>query len=339
MPEKKKNREQYSPLTTIIACYRKIAIDRLLALGLQPLKLSQGGHHTSITILHTPDLPRNTSRVLILLPDDNSDLGTWSIRSIDGEGGHFGTGCMESIVSRAIREGYSVIIGNTGELFYDPDRGTTMTLYSWMNRQKPWRLGGQIRQFDPTWNLVKGSEDPEAHVQLVFEGVVKKLVPKQTKIYVVAVGVGAGALVQYLDRTYDSQWAPQLYACAFAEPAYSISALTSPCFKAFLNKLARAYTVHSVPRGTQITDTRFGCCTISADTLHTELVVPLMQETIMDYFELARSDPEWCNPRIVMEDWVFNGEGKDGVAQAMEEVRIATGEGATWGDGTPGCVW
>ena len=275
--------------------------------------------------------------MLILFPDDNADLGIWSIRSIDGEGGNFGTGCMESIVSQAIREGYSVIICNTGELIYDPDRGTTTTLYSWMNRQKPWRLGGRIRQFDPTWNIVKGSEDPEAHVQLVFESVVKKLVPKKAKIYVIAVGVSAGALVQYLDRAYEGQWSSQLYACAFAEPAYSISALTSPSFKAFLSKLARAYSVHTELRGTQVTDSRFGCCTFSADTLHTELITPLMQETIMDYFELARGDtercnPEWCNQSIMVEKMVVNGERKE----EKEGLR----EGGMWGDGsTPGCGW
>ena len=278
--------------------------------------------------------------MLIIFPDDNADLGIWSTRSIDGEGGNFGTGCMESVVSRAMREGYSVIIGNTGELIYDPDRGKTVTLYSWMNQQKPWRLGGRIRNFDPTWNIVKGSEDPDAHVQLVFERVVKKLVPEQAKIYVFAVGVSACALALYFDRTYDNYWAPQLYACAFAEPAYSSSALTSSSFKAFLSKRARACIINSEPRGTQVVDTRFGCCTFSANTLYTDLIAPLMQEAIMDYFQLARDDPDWCNPRIVVENLVVNGEGKNGVAQAMEGLQQAESDGNMWGDGsTPGCGW
>jgi len=324
----------------IVGCYRKIALDRLSVLGLRPLKLSEGSHHTSITILHTPDLSRNTSRVLVLCPDHDTDLGIWSVRSIDGVGGRFSAGCMENTVSRAISEGYSVIIANPGALIYDPDLKTTITSHSWAARQKPWKLGGKIHNSpDPTWNVVKGSENPEAHVHMLFERIVKKTVPKSAKIYIIAVGESANAVAQYFDRTFDSQWAFQLFACVFAQPTYSISSLTSSNLKRHINKLARAYVVHSEPRGTQLGDPTLGCSTFSADTLYGECIIPFMYESIIDYFELAKKDPEWCNPAMLVENLVVDGKGENGIKQAMEGME-GMAQGRMWGDGsTPGCGW
>jgi len=243
---------------------------------------------------------------------------------------------MEAIVSRAISEGYSVIIANSGALIYDPELNTTVTSHSWAAREKPWKLGGKIRQYDPTWNVVAGSEDPEAHIEMIFEKVVKNLVPKATKIFITAVGTGAGGFVQYLDRAY-STWASQLQACAFSEPAYSISALKSPKLKAFLNKLCRAYIVNSEPAGTQIADLRFGCSTFSAETLYAECIIPIWWSEIMDYFALALADPEWCNPSIVVESHVG---GEEEVKEALDKAKLAEGVGKMWGDGSvPNCGW
>ncbi|KAF8416083.1 hypothetical protein EV426DRAFT_698914 [Tirmania nivea] len=320
----------------VVACFRKLAHERLSALGLRTLKLSQGTEtHTHVTILHSSDLPRNTDKCLILIPDDNSDLGLWSIRAVDGENGNFYTGSMEAIVSRAISEGYSVIIANSGALIYSPELNTTVTSSTWAAREKPWKLGGKIRQYDPTWNVVAGNEDPEAHVEMIFEKVVKNLVPKTTKIFIAAAGTGAGGLIQYLDRSY-STWASQLQACAFSEPAYSVLALTSPKLKVFLNKFCRAYIINSEPAGTQIADLRFGCSTFSAETMYTECIIPILWSEIMDYFILALNDPEWCNPSVLVERQV---EGEE-VTEALEKVKSSGSGGRIWGDGSaPGCGW
>ncbi|RPB19482.1 hypothetical protein L211DRAFT_842559 [Terfezia boudieri ATCC MYA-4762] len=320
----------------VVSCFRKLIHERLSALGLRTLKLSQGTHHTHIPILHSADLPQNPEKCLILIPDDNNSLGLWSLRAIDGENGSFRTGSMEAIVSRAISEGYSVIIANSGALIYDPELNTTVPTHSWGAREKPWKLGGRIRQYDPTWNVVAGSEDPEAHIEMVFEKVVKNLVPKTTKIFIAAAGTGAGGLIQYLDRTY-SNWASQLQACVFSEPAYSVTALTSPQLRLFLNKLCRTYIVNSEPTGTEVADLRFGCSTFSAATMYTECIIPLLWREIMDYFVLALEDPEWCNPNMVIESQVG---GEEGAKEALEKVKLAEGGGKVWGDGSvPGCGW
>lgn len=243
---------------------------------------------------------------------------------------------MEAIVSRAISEGYSVIIANSGALIYDPELNTTVTSYSWTAREKPWKLGGRIRQYDPTWNVVAGSEDPEAHIEMIFEKVVKNLVPKTTKIFVAAAGTGAAGLIRYLDRAY-STWASQLQACAFSEPAYSVSALISPQLKIFLTKLCRVYIVNSEPAGNQIADLRFGCSTFSAETLYAECIIPIFWNNIMDYFTLALKEPEWCNPSMVIES---HAAGEDGVKEALETVKYAEGGGKMWKDGSvQGCGW
>lgn len=248
---------------------------------------------------------------------------------------------MESIVRRGLEEGYSIIIANTGALIFSPEADTTVTSYTFASRnQKPWNLGGRIRNYDPTWNVVKGSEDPAAHVQTVFERVVRPLVPRSAKIFVIAAGTAAGGVAQYLDQNYTSSWAPQLYACAFAEPTYSISSLSSPPLKRFLNTRCRAYIVHDDPRGVQVPDGRFGCAAYSAETSMAECVAPLCQEGVMEYFGRAWEDPEAANPGVVVvENLVAEHGGEEGVREAMEGVRAKGGLHA-WGDGsTPGCGW
>ncbi|KAF8476973.1 hypothetical protein BDZ91DRAFT_787585 [Kalaharituber pfeilii] len=342
----------------VYKCLRKLALDRLSDLGFRIHNLKSPNHHTSIPILHSSDLLHNRSRLLLLIPDETSDLGIWSTRAMDGEvPATVSRGSMAGIAAQAIDLGYSVLILNTGALKYDTELGTTLTEQAWkMRNEKPWSLGGRIKGWDKSWDEVRGSEDPEAHVGTVMRRVasrevLSRMVPNETEIYVVAQGEGARAFVMWLDsQGVWEEWGKRFAGAAFGEPRYWIEALKTEGVKNWLKERARAYVVAVDPRGARIKDPRFGCGAYSAMTDIAELVVPWCTDMILEYLEALRMDPEGVNAGVVFqkfditggksgEEEAEGGEGQEGGA-GVERVEAGEGGGRMWGDGsTVGCGW
>ncbi|KAI5801401.1 hypothetical protein DFH27DRAFT_610747 [Peziza echinospora] len=255
-------------------CLRQHVLERLLKLGLVEVKLSgeddviDGVEGGKVTVLVSKDLlvekkdqkdqKKKQKNILLLFPDADSDLGIWSYRSLDGDSptASIANGSMIFFVEKAVGEGYSVVVGNSGALMYMPEVGTTVTNWTWNARNKPWAVGGRDRKWDDSWNLVRGSEDPERHVGLVLERLLgeKGWCPEvkvggeveeeegRARVYVVAAGEGAAGLVQYLDKAGNfDRWKPYLQAFAIGEPRYAFNSLNSGSLKDFLKDTARAY--------------------------------------------------------------------------------------------------
>ncbi|KAK5131273.1 hypothetical protein LTR08_001178 [Meristemomyces frigidus] len=245
------------------------------------------GPHT--TILATePSVLKEKRDVVVVVNEHMQDLGIWSYRLLMREGGinagsavglveklqawgsGNGTQGPVSAIKTALQklkldgaaddashgdklDAPGVIILNPGQLIYSHALNTSMAQSTWMARPRATALDDHIR-IDPIHNRVPGHETPEAHVYSTFEHIISRLTHDGARLYVVALGEGGEALVNYLDTKLSADLGAsigeKLEAVAFMQPTHTPAQVKPQAVANFLACRGRSWILDEAPMGT-----------------------------------------------------------------------------------------
>ena len=151
----------------------------------------------------SPDLLRKKKQVVVVLNEAVQDLGIWTWRAMEQEGGMtFGTALgLARGLKKCKDEAPGLIVANLGQLLYSAKYGRAVTRESWNSfpRESAVHPPPMVH---PQRNLIAGNKTPEDHIQFVFDNVILNpdLVAKDAEIYVVGLGTGADEVLQCFDR-------------------------------------------------------------------------------------------------------------------------------------------
>jgi hypothetical protein len=143
------------------------------------------------------------SRILVVVPGQLSEFGTWSYRDMFDETGiEFGSAVsLARILAERGRSSPGLIILNPNETYYSHQLNRPFTLQGWQDRPRPSSLH-PMPVVDNKWNRVPGNASAEEHVQFVFEKILlsKKYVQSDCKIDIIGMMEGGRMAMAYLDR-------------------------------------------------------------------------------------------------------------------------------------------
>jgi hypothetical protein len=166
------------------------------------------------------------SRVLIVFGSRNEDLGIWCFRRLGANG------CSISVSpvltdhlrdtrsdSDSLKDGSAiglvhsyhsseteapgVIIANPGQLLWHRRGKCAVTFNTWNSMPRKSAVSREYR-IDDTKNRIPGNQDPERHIQYVFNEVVKKLVSENARLDILATAGGMEVL-RFLDDNCESR--------------------------------------------------------------------------------------------------------------------------------------
>jgi hypothetical protein len=281
--------------------------------------------------------------IVVVINDNNQDLGIWSYRAVSGEDGNVDLGSCVGLAKEIQRrsndagtantnEEPGLIVLNPGQLLYSYKKNRPMNLTSWHDKVRKYAVeaSDSIRE---DYNRIEGHRSYEEHISFVFEKIVKdsQWVAADAKIYVIGVQEGGNTTLKYLSDNW-SHYCHRIAAIALVSPFHGMEGLTPP-FKAFLAGNGRAWIVSTAPSGTvldtpsytppeklvpteyqwpsevpeEFTHARVPplCPEFSSEEPHyTELVLVKMRNTILDWFEEVAKHPiSYCNPDFEVMEW------------------------------------
>jgi hypothetical protein len=183
---------------------------RMTALNMSLLYLPQMTAAKPTTEQHLPIYTTNLeelkckSRIVVVVPDNHSELGTWAFGdTLDEPGLEVGSAIsLTRLIAWHEQNAPGLIIMNPGEMYFSHEFNRPMTLQAWQDRSRasPYH---PMPRIDDQWNRIPGNESPEKHVQYVFENIVnnKKFANPDAKIDVIGVKDGGEIALAYLDET------------------------------------------------------------------------------------------------------------------------------------------
>lgn len=296
---------------------------RLDAESLAPLCLPVGTKpidpHVPIRI--SPDLPER-SRVVLIVGEDNQQFGVLAHRVLGGKGG-ITKGSILNLVQALKKQPSSstdptppgIIIANPSELWWWPEgkRGLTPVDRHYIPMTSAVHLG---RAYDKARNGIPKNITTAEHVKCVFEEVVDKLVRKDVKLDIIAVGNSAEEVEKYLnDDEVWKKFGTMMGVMVVLGGFYHSDEFKCEGFKQFMQEVrgfcterrigmltmlvlqrARAYTIHHTPLDNPIAGsfgnpgalgfTSFGCPAFSAGEANmTELMLIETHHSVLNWLE------------------------------------------------------
>lgn len=306
-------------------CIRRITLTKLKALGLEPvcLPLDAAATEPHLDILCSPDVSK-ARKVLILAPDAfGSSLGIWSLRVCTDTSLH--TGSMLAIATAALENGYSIVIANPSQLFWDPNLGKALTHVSWKARERSEATAKPSATLDLEASTIPGNASPEEHLASLFDYLSTTLHP-ETAVDIIAVGYTARGILEYLHDNW-ATWEKYVHALALAESAHTLRDLRNPRFRTFLASMCRNWVVAREPLGEEL-DTmhhHFGMAAFSSGEEWAGNIVPACGEVIARYLNDAWLTPETCNPPVpvTVGDDIATDSGRESWMDAMRKLNLA----------------
>lgn len=268
-----------------------IALERLGALGVVPIALPLEATHDP-TIKHIRILVSSNidtaKRIIFVAPDsESSGMGIHSFRHMVDS--NIGNGSMETLVKRAISNGYdAVVIANPASIYWDTSTSAAITNASWKARELSSKSASSGAILDSREYVITGHENPEGHIFSVL-CYLKTRIKMDAEVDFVATGYTAFALLQGLSRKY-SEWQTHLHAGVLAESSHSIDDFSSPGLREFVRKRCRNYILHADPLGTYLEpNLQTAVATFSSgESSSASEVVPAVLNQIFEYFKKAR---------------------------------------------------
>ena len=221
----------------------KVIHARLEAEGLQktPLPLGTSPSEKHVPIFMDPNL-ETKSRVVVIFGEVDKPLGLVAGRVANGRGG-VNKGSMVSVVKQ-LRTQHStasdatppgIVLANVGQLYWWPDEKRPLTLSACSAVPLPSLVHEGVR-YAREVNAIDGNETHEAHIQHIFDKVLKKKVRKDAVIDVVAIGDTCTLVECFLDKNWDT-WDSRLSSLLLIETICEAHTLRNVFFKNFLAKV------------------------------------------------------------------------------------------------------
>ncbi|KAK4181418.1 Arb2 domain-containing protein [Triangularia setosa] len=317
----------------------KIVHSRLDAESLVPLRLPVGTKPTEphVPIRISADLPKH-SRVVLIIGEEIQQLGVLAHRVLGGKGG-INKGSVLNLVQALKTQPSSttdpsppgIVIANPSELWWWPEgkRGLTPLARHDIPMTSAVHYG---RAYDKAKNGIPKNLNCGGHIKCVFEEVVEKLVRKNAKLDVIAVGNSAEEVERYLnDDEVWEKFGPKMGALVVLGGFYHSDEFKCEGFKRFMRERARAYAIHQTPLDNPIVGalgnptamgfTSFGCPAYSAGEANVdELMLIETHYSVLNWLEkVALQGEAYKN-----EDVQVFGDGDGAILADMLHV---------WGDG------
>ncbi|KAK3987449.1 Arb2 domain-containing protein [Cladorrhinum sp. PSN332] len=316
----------------------KVIRSRLDAENLVEVRLPLGTppEQPHVPIRISADLPAHSTRVVLILGQPTQEFGILAHRIVGGPGG-VNKGSVISLIKALKNQKSStidssppgVIIANPGELSWWPQgkRGLTPTGRHSAPMSSAVHFG---RKFDPKVNEIPGNATSAEHVHTVFDQVVGKLVNKNAKLDVIAVGDSADDVEAYLND--DDVWAEfggMLNSLVIMGGFYDVKKFKSEGFKTFMRERARAYAIHHSPLDSPVAgsggnprsgDISYGCPTYSAgDANITEMLLIETQASVLKWIQ-----------EVALEGQTYKNEEFEIYGDEDEDEEVDQGWGAEW---------
>jgi hypothetical protein len=195
--------------TVIRNIIREEVSKRMTSLDIQLLYLPQmvleqpvNQQHLPIYITLLNEL-NEKSRLIVVIPGQNTELGMWSTQDILGESGIEAGSAISlvRILKDLGRNAPGMIVLNPNETYFSHELSRPLTLQGWQDRPRMSALH-PMPVVDNTWNRIPGNESAERHIQSVLENLVncEKYVRPDCKIDIVGLMNGGNMVMEYLDR-------------------------------------------------------------------------------------------------------------------------------------------
>ncbi|KAK2766505.1 hypothetical protein FQN53_006722 [Emmonsiellopsis sp. PD_33] len=283
-------------------CIREIVTSRLLALGLQPLRLPINAAPDSphVPILASPSLSTQ-SRVIVVFGEPVQELGIWAYRTIGSEGINIGSAVnfaaavlgdsSSSKTPEQQQNGHDtstpppgLILTNPGQLVWHCGTERAISLPMWHALPRRYAVEPPMKM--SFRNKIPGSESWQDHVTYVFEEVLGKLVAADAKIDIIGLAEGGLAAVRYLAEHWNT-WHPRISAMVLTNPLHDTNHLHPPSFANFISTRCRAYSLSSKPLDTPIPGRYdFGCnCYASGEGLNVECIMPRAWRSMVGWLD------------------------------------------------------
>ncbi|KAI9779836.1 MAG: hypothetical protein M1839_007149 [Geoglossum umbratile] len=286
-------------------CLRKNVLERLAGIGMEIIRLPFGAEEGQphVPILVSRGL-QEKSRVLIVFGSRNEDLGIWCFRRLGANGCSISDGSAIGLVKRlhsyhsSETEVPGIIIANPGQLLWHRRGKCAVTFNTWNSMPRKSAVSREYR-IDDTKNRIPGNQDPEAHIQYVFNEVVKKLVSENARLDILATAGGMEVL-RFLDDNW-ATWKGRINAIALTNPLHWADDILDEGFQRFLKDRGSAYVVSDEPIGQLLHDPQFGCAVFSSgETGYGEAIPSTAHKIILDSFHAVAADLDFTNPEILV---------------------------------------
>ncbi|KAF2265388.1 hypothetical protein CC78DRAFT_200559 [Lojkania enalia] len=249
-------------------CQRQEVMKRLSALGIEKLYLPQLSYgkpdEPHVPILAPPaHILRSRNRVIVIINDNQQDLGILAYRQLQRELGLNGGSIVDftkelitrsnpSLSATLSKDGAGLedkeadtpglIVMNTGQLLFSYKFHTALSTRSWGALPRKSICHSSLIMHEE--NRVKGNECPKLHIKYVWEHVVcnPEFVDPDAQVYVIAIENGAGLFLKLLNRDWDT-FADRLTAFAPIQSNITTSQLPNPLLQTFLHARARQWSV------------------------------------------------------------------------------------------------
>jgi Arb2 domain-containing protein len=282
---------------------------------------------------------KSKTRVLIVIPDHQSKLGTWAFGDIlDEPGMEAGSAIsLVHLLKEREKDTPGLIIMNPGEMYFSHEFNRPMTLQAWQDRHRasPYHPMPIIHD---QWNRIPNNESPEKHIQYVFEKVINsnEYVCPEAKIDIVGIKDGGEMVLAYLDQNCEyshhhstqivskgllgSKWSHRVSSISLISSWQSYSYVKSASLRQFLKDKARAWEGHDAPPGVPIAcpfedrepelwEPHRICPTLSGGLLDwSELVFPRMQRAILEWVDEVAATPDYVNPKFEIQEFKMDSE-------------------------------
>lgn len=191
---------------------------------------------------------REKRRIVLFFGETSKPLGMLAGRVANGRGG-VNKGSLVSVVrylhnqiprngDRYEKQPPGVIIANPGQLYWYPDEKCVLTAGA-SDRTQRRTLVDAGRRFVAEVNQIQGHETPEKHIAHIFEKLLPKVMSRDSKIDIIAVGDTCERVQKYLDQkeVWD-QWGKKMSAMLLMDTICPLEDLHNAGFKDFLAKVS-----------------------------------------------------------------------------------------------------
>ncbi|KAI9769382.1 MAG: hypothetical protein M1840_004084 [Geoglossum simile] len=286
-------------------CLRNNVLERLAGIGMETIRLPFGAEESKphVPILASRELQKR-SRVLIVFGSTREDLGIWCYRRLGSNGCSISAGSAISLVKRlrsyhsSEAEAPGIIIANPGQLLWHRKGKRVVTFNTWSSMPRKSAVSKEYR-IDGTNNRIPYNQDPERHVQYIFDKVVRSLVSEGAGLDILATAGGMEVL-RYLEDNW-ATWKDRINAIALTQPFHWADGILDEDFRHFLKNRGSAYVVSDKPIGQLLHEPQYGCAVYSSgETVYGEAIPSTAYGVILDFFHAVAMDPNIVNPETLV---------------------------------------
>ena len=219
-------------------CIRKIVLDRLLCNSLQITRLPLGtpAYKNHVPILTSSNID-TCKRCIGFVGEPSHDLGILAGRMIDSHSIGYGSiiNLVEYMQAKSPEKDVGIVIANPGQPLWYRRGEKALSYTSWDAIPRATAVDSPLKITSK--NKVPKNDDAAEHVVCVFDEIIAPLVARGCKIDVVAVGMSAIDLVEFLQLDW-GRWESGLEACVVTSGHVWRTEFTDPNFKGFWEKVS-----------------------------------------------------------------------------------------------------